>query len=133
MSFFWTSRFRLHSSLFFLFFFLFLISSGDLHYFCSLRVGRPVQYSEDSEAGEKRFRLSREDEETDAGIRDVKLKKKKKKKKSWSDKEASSSHGLDAVSPELFYVNSSPRCPPPEPNQHLVSSSMTPPPPNHRP
>lgn len=61
------------------------------------KVGRSVQYSEDSEAGEKRFRLSREDEETDAGIRDVKLKKKKKKKKSWSDKEASSSHSLDAA------------------------------------
>lgn len=57
-----------------------------------------MQYSEDSEAGEKRFRLSREDEETDAGLRDVKLKKKKKKKKSWSDKDVSSSHGLDTVS-----------------------------------
>lgn len=68
-----------------------------------------MQYSEDSEAGEKRFRLSREDEETDAGIRDVKLKKKKKKKKSWNDKEASSSHSLDAVSLDLllFYVDSS--------------------------
>lgn len=74
-------------------------------------MGRSVQYSEDSEAGEKRFRLSREDEETDAGVRDVKL-KKKKKKKSWNDKEASSSHGLDAVSLHLFffYVNSSPCC-----------------------
>lgn len=99
---------------------LFLISYGHLHYFCSLRVGRPVQYSEDSEAGEKRFRLSREDEETDAGIRDAKLKKKKKKKKSWSDKEASSSHGLDAVSPELFSVNSSPRCPRTEPTPRLL-------------
>lgn len=57
-----------------------------------------MQYSEDSEAGEKRFRLSREDKETDAGNRDVKL--KKKKKKSWSGKEGPSSHGLDAVSPK---------------------------------
>lgn len=78
--------------------------SIDLLYFCSIRVGRSVQYSEDSEAGEKRFRLSQEDEETDAGNRDVNLKKKKKKKKSWNDKELSSSHGLDTVSPNrLFY------------------------------
>lgn len=67
-------------------------------------MGRSVQYSEDSEAGEKRFRLSREDEETDAGIRDVKLKKKKKKKKSWNEKEASSSHSLDTVSLRLFLI-----------------------------
>lgn len=81
---------------------LFPVTPSDLHNFCSLRVGRSVQYSEDSEAGEKRFRLSREDEETDGGIRDVKLKKKKKKKKSWNEKEASSSHGLEAVSLHLF-------------------------------
>lgn len=63
-----------------------------------LRVGRSVQYSEDSEAGDvqrKRFRLSREEEETEAGIREVKVKKKKKKKKSWNDKEPSTSHALD--------------------------------------
>lgn len=59
-----------------------------------------MQYSEDSEAGEKRFRLSRDDEETDAGNRDVKLKKKKKKKKSLNDQEASSS--MDTVSPNGF-------------------------------
>lgn len=70
----------------------------------SLRVGRSVQYSEDSEAGDgqrKRFRLSQEEEETEAGIREAKVKKKKKKKKSWNDKEPSTSHALD-VSSDYF-------------------------------
>lgn len=62
------------------------------------RVGRTVQYSEDSEAGEgqrKRFRVSREEEETEAGSGGVKMKKKKKKKKSWNDQEPSTSHALE--------------------------------------
>lgn len=62
------------------------------------RLGRSVQYSEDSEAGDgqrKRFRLSREEEETDIGIGEVKVKKKKKKKKSWNDQEPSTSHALE--------------------------------------
>lgn len=61
------------------------------------RVGRSVQYSEDSEAGDgqrKRFRLSREEEEMEAGIGEVKV-KKKKKKKSWNDQEPSTSHALE--------------------------------------
>lgn len=63
-----------------------------------LRVGRTVQYSEDSEAGDvqrKRFRVSREEEETEAGSGGVKVKKKKKKKKSWNDQEPSTSHALE--------------------------------------
>lgn len=67
--------------------------------FRCLRVGRTVQYSEDSEAGEgqkKRFRVSRgEEEETEAGSGGVKVKKKKKKKKSWNDQEPSTSHSLE--------------------------------------
>lgn len=65
--------------------------------FCHFRVGRSVQYSEDSEAGDgqrKRFRLSREEEEMEAGIGEVKV-KKKKKKKSWNDQEPSTSHALE--------------------------------------
>lgn len=65
--------------------------------FRCLRVGRTVQYSEDSEAGEghrKRFRVSREEEETEAGSGGVKV-KKKKKKKSWNDQEPSTSHALE--------------------------------------
>lgn len=60
-----------------------------------LRVGRSVQYSEDSETGDgqrKRFRLSREEEEMEAGIGDV---KKKKKKKSRPDQEPCTSHSLE--------------------------------------
>lgn len=58
------------------------------------KLGRAVQYSEDSEAGEvqrKRFRLSREEEDVDAGVKV----KKKKKKKSWKEQEPSTSHSLD--------------------------------------
>lgn len=81
--------------------FLFLLSDAacdaEPEIFCRLRVGRSVQYSEDSEAGDgqrKRFRLSREEEETEAGIGEVKV-KKKKKKKSWNDQEPSTSHALE--------------------------------------
>lgn len=62
-----------------------------------LRVGRSLQYSEDSEAGDgqkKRFRVSREEEEMEAA-NSVKIKKKKKKKKSWNDQEPSTSHALE--------------------------------------
>lgn len=55
------------------------------------KVGRTVQYSEDSEAGEgqrKRFRMSKEDEEMEASSG---VKMKKKKKKSWKDQETSTS------------------------------------------
>lgn len=65
----------------------------------SFRLGRAVQYSEDSEAGEgqrKRFRgVSKEEEEMEAGSGGVKVKKKKKKKKSWNDQEPSTSHALE--------------------------------------
>ncbi|CAB1452304.1 unnamed protein product [Pleuronectes platessa] len=67
------------------------------------KVGRTVQYSEDSEAGEgqrKRFCVSREEEETEAGSGGVqvkKKKKKKKKKKSWTDQEPSTSHALEVL------------------------------------
>lgn len=60
-----------------------------------LRVGRSVQYSEDSETGDgqrKRFRLSREEEEMEAGIGDV---KKRRKKKSRPDQEPCTSHTLE--------------------------------------
>lgn len=66
--------------------------------FSCLRVGRSVQYSEDSETGDgqrKRFRLSREEEDVEAAIGEVKMKKKKKKKKSWNDQEPSTSHALE--------------------------------------
>ncbi|TNN47649.1 Trinucleotide repeat-containing gene 18 protein [Liparis tanakae] len=67
----------------------------------SLRVGRTLQYSEDSEAGDgqkKKFRVSREEEEMEAGSGGVKMKKKKKKKKkSWNDSEPSTSHGLEVL------------------------------------
>ena len=65
--------------------------------FSHLRVGRTVQYSEDSEAGDgqrKRFRVSREEEETEAGSG---VKVKKKKKKSWTDQEPSTSHALEVT------------------------------------
>lgn len=67
-----------------------------------LRVGRSVQYSEDSETGDgqrKRFRLSREEEELEAGIGD-----KKKKKKSWADQEPSTSHTLEVYNIEFCYL-----------------------------
>lgn len=63
------------------------------------KVGRAVQYSEDSEAGEgqrKKFRVSREEEETEAGSGGLKV-KKKKKKKSWNDTEPSTSHPLEVL------------------------------------
>lgn len=74
------------------------------------RMGRSVQYSEDSETGDgqrKRFRLSRDEEEMDAGIGD---KKKKKKKKSWADQEQSTSQALEVgcINPLLathFYIS----------------------------
>lgn len=72
-----------------------------------LRVGRTVQYSEDSEAGEgqrKRFRVSREDEETEAGSGGGKVKKKKKKKKSWNDQEPSTSHALEVSHLEVHVL-----------------------------
>ncbi|KAK5856620.1 hypothetical protein PBY51_008203 [Eleginops maclovinus] len=66
------------------------------------KVGRTVQYSEDSEAGEgqrKRFRVSREEEDPEAAASGgVKIKKKKKKKKkSWNDQEPSTSHSLEVL------------------------------------
>lgn len=69
-----------------------------------LRVGRSVQYSEDSETGDgqrKRFRLSRDEEELEAAIGE---KKKKKKKKSWADQEPSTSHTLEVYNIEFFYL-----------------------------
>lgn len=58
-----------------------------------------MQYSEDSEEGQrKRFRLSRDEEDTETGTGGVK-KKKKKKKKSWNDQEASGAHILEVGSP----------------------------------
>lgn len=77
---------------------LVLCALHEVQIFRCLRVGRSVQYSEDSEAGDgqrKRFRLSREEEETEAGSGGVKVKKKKKKKKSWNDQEPSTSHALE--------------------------------------
>lgn len=77
---------------------LFLCGLHEVQIFQCHRVGRSVQYSEDSEAGDgqrKRFRLSREEEETEAGSGGVKVKKKKKKKKSWNDQEPSTSHALE--------------------------------------
>ncbi|XP_031734102.1 trinucleotide repeat-containing gene 18 protein [Anarrhichthys ocellatus] len=71
------------------------------------KVGRTVQYSEDSEAGDgqrKRFRVSREEEETEAGSGGVKMKKKKKKKKSWNDEEPSTSHGLEVLKVKRGHV-----------------------------
>nr|XP_019967742.1 PREDICTED: trinucleotide repeat-containing gene 18 protein-like [Paralichthys olivaceus] len=71
------------------------------------KVGRTVQYSEDSEAGEgqrKRFRVSREEEETEAGSGGVKVKKKKKKKKSWTDQEPSTSHALEVLKAKRGHV-----------------------------
>lgn len=68
-----------------------------------IRVGRSVQYSEDSETGDgqrKRFRLSREEEEMEAGIGDV----KKKKKKSRPDQEPSTSHTLEVGCKNTCYV-----------------------------
>lgn len=70
------------------------------------KVGRTVQYSEDSEAGEgqrKRFRASREEEETEAGSGGVKV-KKKKKKKSWNDHEPSTSHALEVLKAKRGHV-----------------------------
>uniref|UniRef100_A0A3Q4GAE1 Trinucleotide repeat containing 18 n=1 Tax=Neolamprologus brichardi TaxID=32507 RepID=A0A3Q4GAE1_NEOBR len=72
-------------------------------YFCP-RVGRAVQYSEDSEAGEgqrKKFRVSREEEETEAGSGGLKV--KKKKKKSWNDTEPSTSHPLEVGYLEVHF------------------------------
>lgn len=73
-------------------------------YFCP-RVGRAVQYSEDSEAGEgqrKKFRVSREEEESEAGSGGLKV-KKKKKKKSWNDTEPSTSHPLEVGYLEVYF------------------------------
>ena len=72
--------------------------------FSHLRVGRTVQYSEDSEAGDgqrKRFRVSREEEETEAGSGGVKV--KKKKKKSWTDQEPSTSHALEVTHSKCMF------------------------------
>ena len=74
--------------------------------FVCLRVGRTVQYSEDSEAGEgqrKRFRASREEEDTEAGSGGVKV-KKKKKKKSWNDQEPSTSNALEVNHVEVHIL-----------------------------
>lgn len=71
------------------------------------KVGRTVQYSEDSEAGDgqrKRFRICREEEETEAGSGSVKVKKKKKKKKSWNDQEPSTSHALEVLKAKRGHV-----------------------------
>lgn len=71
--------------------------------FLFVRVGRIVQYSEDSEAGEgqrKRFRVSREEEEMDSVNGDVKM--KKKKKKNWTEQEPSSSHTLEVSHSDVY-------------------------------
>lgn len=84
----------------YLFIYLFFYPYIKLQTCPPVRLGRTVQYSEDSEAGEgqrKRFCLSRDEEDTETGTGGVK-KKKKKKKKSWSDQEPSSTHALEVGS-----------------------------------